>query len=300
MEKQTTNQTDASIAEILANHWDYITGNERVDLELIGATADMRTALREIIREETLSTVNRIHRKPGKKRQTFYARYGKRALDILISSAALTATLPVNGVLFLCTLADVGRPVFFTQERSGMDEKIFRIVKFRNMTNATDANGNLLPPKDRVTKFGKIVRKLSLDELLNFWSVLKGDMSIIGPRPLVANYQPFMSDWHRSRSNVRPGLECPMPTRGGSKRSWGDQFDNDARYAEQVSLKLDCQLLAALVKAVFDRQSSKTRGDAMRGSFMGYEKNGESINSMSVPSAFLIRLAKTMEGDAKK
>ena len=138
-----------------------------------------------------------------------YARYGKRCLDIVLSAIALVVTLPINVVIAIITLADLGRPLFFRQVRVGKDAKPFTIVKFRNMTEERNEKGDLLPPEQRVTAWGKFVRKTSLDELLNFWSIFKGDMSIIGPRPLPEVYLQRFSKRHMHRLDVRPGLECP-------------------------------------------------------------------------------------------
>ena len=171
-----------------------------------------------------------------------------------------------------------------------MNGKTFTIVKFRNMTNATDENGNLLPAKERVTKMGEFVRKTSLDELMNFWSVFKGDMSLIGPRPLATNYTSRFSDRHKRRDAVRPGLECPFLTPADHKRTWTEQFENDIYYVENLSFKLDVRMVIALFKAVFERRSSSMRGAALRGSFVGYYADGSSINSKHVPEKY-VRLA---------
>lgn len=249
------------------------------------------------IAADTLEQVNRISA-PVKPRVSFYSKYGKRALDILLSGGALLVTAPINLVLAVCTYFDVGRPIIFKQQRTGKDDEPFTIIKFRNMTNDTDANGELLPAKDRVTKFGEFVRKTSLDELMNFWSVFRGDMSIIGPRPLAQGYDTRYSDRHKRRNAVRPGLECPFLTPADHKRTWTEQFENDIYYVEHLSLKLDVKMVLALLRMVFDRKSAATRGSAMRGSFMGYDAAGNSINSKHVPEKY-VRLA--MEKmDAKK
>ncbi len=125
---------------------------------------------------------------PVQVKDTFYTRYGKRFLDIVISLICLIITAPINLVIAVVTYFDVGRPIIFRQQRTGKGEKPFTIYKFRNMTNDVDASGELLPPEQRVTKWGRFVRKTSLDELLNFVSILKVDMSVIGPRPLLDYY----------------------------------------------------------------------------------------------------------------
>lgn len=235
----------------------------------------------KVIADENLAYVN-AHSAQVHPKNTFYTAYGKRALDFLIALAATCVFLPINLLLAVCTYFDVGTPIFFKQTRIGMHGKPFVLVKFRNMNNKTDANGDLLPGKDRVTRFGRFVRKTSLDELLNFLSVLKGDMSIIGPRPLVDGYNERFSERHKYRWAVRPGLECPM-MRPVKNLTWSDQFENDIWYVENVSLMTDIKMLFALVRVAFDRKSTAMRGSAVRGSFMGYNRDGSSINSQKVP-----------------
>lgn len=162
-----------------------------------------------------------------KVKHTFYSRYIKRLLDIIFSLLALIITLPVNIVIGIITFWDVGKPIFFHQKRVGKDLKIFTIIKFRNMRELYDENGVLLPPDQRVTPFGKFVRRTSLDELLNFFSILKGDMSLIGPRPLLPEYISFYSERQLMRHAVRPGLECPTLVKRDHSRTWEEQFEDD-------------------------------------------------------------------------
>lgn len=245
-----------------------------------------RQAVAEIIASDNLKFVNE-RSKCVVLRKSFYSKYGKRAIDIIVSGTALIVLAPVNIVLGVCTYFDVGRPIFFSQERIGKNGKVFNIIKFRNMTNDCDKNGELLPPAQRVTKFGKFVRKTSLDELLNFWCIFKGDMSVIGPRPLPIGYKDRFSKRHNARHLVRPGLECPMIKNARFRSTWSDQFENDIYYVENLSLKLDIKMLLTLVKMVFDKKSSKIRGDSERGTFMGYHKNGQSIDSHKVPIEYV-------------
>ena len=250
--------------------------------------------VRDIIREENLDTVNALSKEinPSK---TFYAKHVKRVLDVFGSSAALVITAPVNVVLAFCTYFDVGHPVFFHQKRIGEHGKPFEIIKFRNMTNEKDENGVLLPPNLRVTKFGRFVRKTSLDELLNFYSVLKGDMSLIGPRPLLTEYVESYSDRHMKRHAIKPGLECPIINSWNNKDNWADQFENDVYYVENVSFLLDVKMVFKLVRLVFDKNSTKTRGNALKGSFMGYEKDGRSIDSTEVPAEYFYKAIKRLQ-----
>lgn len=207
-------------------------------------------------------------------KKSFYRRYGKRAIDIVVSAAAIAVTSPINLAIAIATYRDVGSPILFKQERLGKDGKVFTLVKFRNMTNETDENGELLPPEMRVTKFGSLMRKTSLDELLNFWPILKGDMSIIGPRPLLVRYGPLYNDVHRRRMEVRPGLECPTPYKVDHQLSWQERFDNDVWYVDNLSLSTDVKLLLRMVSVVFDRKQTDIREKATRGPFIGYDENG--------------------------
>lgn len=198
---------------------------------------------------------------------TIYAKYVKRLIDIVISFLALTATFPINFIIGIITYFDVGKPIFFRQQRVGKDLKLFTITKFRNMRNTYDKNGNLLPPDERVTEFGKFVRKTSLDELLNFWSIFKGDMSLIGPRPLLVEYLPYYNKRQLMRHAVRPGLECPSLVKRDHTRTWAEQFEDDVWYVEHISFLTDCRMLLALFKLVFDKNELKRRSGALRGRF---------------------------------
>lgn len=216
-----------------------------------------------------------------------YARYGKRCLDIVLSAIALVVTLPINVVIAIITLVDLGRPLFFRQVRVGKDAKPFTIVKFRNMTEERNEKGDFLPPEQRVTAWGKFVRKTSLDELLNFWSIFKGDMSIIGPRPLPEVYLQRFSKRHMHRLDVRPGLECPPRHLGSSVWTWDEQLENDIWYVEHLSFKNDLVMVINLVRFAFDRKSAAARAIAKRGSFMGYDLNGKAINDADIPTEYI-------------
>lgn len=224
-------------------------------------------------------------------RDTLYTRHGKRWIDIIVSVVALIVTLPINAFIAVGTFFDVGRPVLFKQDRLGKDGRIFKLVKFRNMTNEVDEHGSLLPAGERVTRFGKLMRKTSLDELLNFWPILKGDMSLIGPRPLLVEYGPLYSERHRMRMAVRPGLECPTPERLDHPITWQEQFDNDVWYVENVSLATDLKLLLRIVGLVFDRRQTAIRGGGSRGVFGGYDENGvaTSVDALSGKTEYGIR-----------
>lgn len=219
----------------------------------------------------------------------FYSKHGKRLLDIAVSGLALVVSLPINLVLGIGTFFDVGNPLFFRQVRAGKDGKPFTLIKFRNMKDTYDERGELLPPDKRVTKFGKFVRKTSLDELLNFWSIFKGDMSLIGPRPLVPEYTHRLNKRHYGRLLVRPGLECP-PRGDFEKWDWQDQFDNDVWYVENISFKTDVKMLIRLIRFAFNREMSKKRGSAKKGIFMGYDLQGKVITVSEIPDEYLRQL----------
>lgn len=240
----------------------------------------------DVIAEANLTAVNSIS-KPVMPKKTFYTRFVKRIFDLVVSAVALAVTLPFNAVFAVLTFLDVGRPIFFFQERVGKDGKPFNIVKLRNMTNEKDANGDLLPAAERVTKFGKLMRRTSLDELLNFWSIFKGDMSLIGPRPLPTLYNSRFSDRHKMRNAVKPGLLCPIANGSNHQPTWVEQFENDIWYVENISFMNDVKLALHLVKEVFDRKSSAVRSASARGSFMGYEKDGSDVNSHRIPEKYI-------------
>lgn len=245
------------------------------------------------IAEDNLQTVNE-KLKDVKPRRSIYTCLIKRIIDIVVSLIILILTLPINLLIAFCTLIDVGKPLLFRQERVGLNGRPFEIVKFRNMTNKKDETGALLPPDQRVTKFGAFVRRTSLDELLNFWSILKGDMSLIGPRPLPFDYNDFYNVRHKYRSAVRPGLECPLITKKQDSVTWSDQFENDVYYVEHVSFGLDIKMVWLLVKMVFNKKNSSMRGNAVRGSFMGYNKDGSSINSQKVERKYFEKALHSM------
>lgn len=232
------------------------------------------------LREHNLAHTNAIS-KPVHPKNTIYTRYVKRLLDICISLPVFLVLLPLNVIFGICTFFDVGRPIFYKQTRVGMNGKHFTLVKFRNMNNKTDADGKLLPPSQRVTKFGKMMRKLSFDELLNFWSVLKGDMSIIGPRPMPVFIHERMSERHKMRTAVRPGLECPRVIKLDYeiKCKYQHTYENDVWYVENVSFIQDVKMVLFLVKMVFNmgKRSKQANGNGIS-YFVGYDENGHALS----------------------
>lgn len=257
-------------------------------------TRSMKWELAEKLASENLDKVNRNCPKIFFS-ETLYSRYIKRILDISVSFISLMLTLPINVFIAIITLFDVGRPILFKQERIGKNEKKFTLIKFRNMRNTTNERGELLPPNQRVTNWGRIVRETSLDELLNFWSILKGDMSVIGPRPLSEPYLKRFNERHLARFLVKPGLECPpMDIKTGS-RTWDEQFENDVWYVEHISFITDVKLLINLIKMTFNKKYSQIRGNATRGDFLGYSEDGKAITQYDIPDQYLIWLKNQMD-----
>ena len=185
-----------------------------------------------------------------------YKHFVKRLLDIVLSGVALVILSPVLLIVAILVRTKLGSPVIFHQERPGKDEKIFTLCKFRTMTDGKDENGNLLPDEVRLTKFGKLLRSTSLDELPELWNILKGDMSIVGPRPLLVRYLPYYTEEERKRHSVRPGLTGYAQINGRNALNWEDRFAYDLEYVEKCSLALDIKILFETVGKVFKRSGT--------------------------------------------
>ena len=182
-----------------------------------------------------------------------YAKYIKRLLDIVLSLIAIIVLSPVYLIVAIVVRIQMGSPVLFSQDRIGKDEKVFKLYKFRSMTNEKDENGKLLPEEKRLTKFGLTLRSTSLDELPELFSILKGDMSIVGPRPLPTYYGPYYYPEERKRHQVRGGL---IPPDGLSKQTtpeWEVQFKYDNYYVDNVSFLLDCKVILVTFLILFKR-----------------------------------------------
>lgn len=175
----------------------------------------------------------------------------KRILDIIISLVAIIVLFPLLFIVSIFVYFKLGTPVFFVQERPGLNEQIFKMIKFRSMRNSTDKNGNLLSDAERLTKFGKILRSTSLDELPELINVLKGDMSIVGPRPLLVEYLPLYSEGERKRHTVRPGITGWAQINGRNLISWSKKFELDEWYVENQSLILDIKIIFMTIVKVF-------------------------------------------------
>jgi lipopolysaccharide/colanic/teichoic acid biosynthesis glycosyltransferase len=198
-----------------------------------------------------------------------YERYIKRFLDIVLSGGALIVLSPVLLVTAILVRTKLGSPVIFCQERPGKDEKIFKLYKFRSMTDERDENGNLLPDEVRLTRFGKLLRSTSLDELPELWNIFRGDMSIVGPRPLLVRYLPLYNAEQKHRHDVRPGLTGWAQVNGRNTLSWEDKFRYDVDYVNQISFMLDVKVIFMTVKKVFCREGISSETSATMEDFTG-------------------------------
>ena len=195
---------------------------------------------------------------------------GKRAFDVLLVLASAPVWLPVLGAVALLVRRRLGTPVLFRQRRPGLGGRSFELRKFRTMTDARGADGRLLPDAERLTPFGRWLRSTSLDELPELLNVLRGEMSLVGPRPLLEAYLPLYSDRHRLRHAVPPGVTGLAQVSGRNALSWPDRFDLDVRYAETNSFALDVAVLWRTVRAVIRRDGISAAGDATMYPFTGY------------------------------
>lgn len=198
-----------------------------------------------------------------------YKKYVKRILDVVLSTIALIILSPVLLIVAMLVRIKLGGPVIFKQDRPGKDEKIFKLYKFRTMTNEKDENGNLLPDDKRLTKFGKLLRSTSLDELPELINIIKGDMSIIGPRPLLVEYLPLYNEEQKHRHDVRPGLTGYAQVSGRNLVDWEERFKLDVEYVNNISFKMDVNVLIDTVKVVFKREGISQEGNATMEMFTG-------------------------------
>lgn len=195
------------------------------------------------------------------RKQGFYEKYAKRPLDILCALAALIVFSWLYIIIAILVRVKLGSPVIFKQPRPGKDEKIFNLYKFRSMTDERDENGNLLPDEVRLTKFGKALRATSLDELPEAFNILKGDMSVIGPRPQLVRDMVFMTSEQRLRHTVRPGLSGLAQTRGRNALSWDGKLATDLEYIQRVTFLGDVKIIVETVKQVFFKEKGLEDSD---------------------------------------
>lgn len=190
----------------------------------------------------------------NRKKNRIYQKYIKRILDFVLSFTAFVVLSPVLLVTAALVRVKLGKPVIFCQERPGKDEKIFKLYKFRTMTDERDENGQLLPDDVRLTKFGKTLRSTSLDELPELWNIVKGDMSIVGPRPLLVRYLPLYNETQKHRHDVRPGFTGLAQVHGRNSISWEEKFDWDIRYVNHVTFFTDVKIILDTVRTVLKRE----------------------------------------------
>lgn len=202
-----------------------------------------------------------------------YRVFFKRLFDMIISGVALIILSPVLILLAILIRIKLGSPVFFTQERPGRNERIFKLYKFRSMTNQRDEKGELLPDARRLTDFGRFLRKSSLDELPELWNILKGDMSLIGPRPLLVSYLPYYTEREQLRHSVRPGLTGLAQASGRNFIAWDDRLEKDVEYVENLSFAMDVKVIWMTVRLVLGH-SDQVAGDtnAVEGNFAEIRK----------------------------
>lgn len=194
----------------------------------------------------------------------------KRMFDLVLSVVILLLGLPLLLSISILVLLIKGRPIFFRQKRPGLNGKIFECLKFRTMINSFDGNGNPLPDEKRITRFGAFLRNTSLDELPEIINVLKGEMSLVGPRPLLVEYLPLYSPRHARRHDVKPGITGWAQVNGRNAISWNEKFELDIWYVENWSLMLDLKILILTIWHVFSRTGISAKGHATMPKFSGY------------------------------
>ena len=204
-----------------------------------------------------------------KHKKSIYERSVKRILDFILASLALIILSPV--MLIVCGLVKVklGSPAIFKQERPGLHGKVFKLYKFRTMTEERDENGELLPDEVRLTKFGKVLRSTSLDELPELWNIIKGDMSIVGPRPLLVRYLPLYSERQARRHEVRPGFTGLAQVNGRNSISWEEKFEWDVQYVDNITFLGDVKIILNTVKVVLKREGIGSKTSATMEEFRG-------------------------------
>lgn len=206
-----------------------------------------------------------------------YEKYFKRLLDILCGLAAVIVFWWLYIVLIMLGIIFMRGNPFFTQERPGKNEKIFKLIKFRTMDNRKDKNGNLLPDEVRLNKYGRFLRGTSLDELPEAFNIIKGDMSVIGPRPLLVKYLPLYSEEQHRRHDIRPGLTGWAQVHGRNLASWEERFTYDVDYVNHVSFALDVKIIFMTIRCVFAREGISAEGSATMEAFTGSVKSVEEV-----------------------
>ncbi|MBQ3664773.1 MAG: sugar transferase [Lachnospiraceae bacterium] len=206
-----------------------------------------------------------------------YKNYIKRILDVLLSGIGIVVLSPVMAVVAVIVRIKIGSPVLFTQERPGLHEKIFKLYKFRTMNNKKDRDGNLLPDEQRLEKTGKVLRSTSLDELPELFNILKGDMSIVGPRPLLVRYLDRYSKRQKHRHDVRPGLTGLAQVNGRNAISWEEKFEYDLKYIKHITFMNDLWIVIKTVASVLSREGISSETSATMEEFMGTKKKRSGV-----------------------
>lgn len=208
-----------------------------------------------------------------------YAKYFKRMLDFVLSFLTIIVLSPLLLILTIVGAVAMGGNPFFIQERPGKDEKIFKLIKFRTMNNKKDKNGELLPDEKRLTGYGKMLRSTSLDELPELFNILIGDMSIVGPRPLLVKYLPYYTEHQHHRHDVRPGLTGYAQAHGRNATTWDERFELDLRYASNITFIGDVSILIDTIKVVLKREGISEEGQATMSSFIEYANENRKVTS---------------------
>lgn len=203
------------------------------------------------------------------RKRGFYEKYIKRLQDLILALLALIILSPLYILLGCLIRIKLGSPILFTQDRPGKDEKVFKLYKFRTMTNGRDEFGELLPDEVRLTKFGKFLRSTSLDELPELWNILRGDMAIIGPRPLLVQYLPLYNSEQKRRHEVRPGLSGYAQVKGRNSVSWEERFKWDVEYINNINFVRDWKIFFATIKKVLIREGINSETSATMEVFTG-------------------------------
>lgn len=198
-----------------------------------------------------------------------YAKYFKRMLDFILSLIALIILSPILLIVTILVRIKLGSPIIFKQQRPGKNEKIFTLYKFRTMTDKKDENGNLLPDSERLTKFGKLLRSTSLDELPELINILKGDMAIVGPRPLLVEYLSLYNKKQKHRHDVRPGLTGLAQVNGRNSISWEEKFNDDLKYIKKITFIGDVKIILKTVEKVFKREGISQDDNVTMKKFQG-------------------------------
>lgn len=205
-------------------------------------------------------------------KKSIYEKYIKRILDFTLSLIALICLSPILLIVAILVRIKLGSPVIFKQKRPGKNEKIFTLYKFRTMTDEKDDNGDLLPDSQRLTKFGKFLRSTSLDELPELMNIIKGEMAIVGPRPLLVKYLPLYNEKQKHRHDVRPGLTGYAQVNGRNAISWEEKFEDDLKYIENITLINDIKIILKTIKKVIKRNDISQENNATIEEFKGSEE----------------------------